>query len=188
MKKMKTTDICLCAMFTALTAVGAFIKIPLPLVPATLQGLFTTMAGLLLGARLGGLSVLIYIVMGLIGIPIFTQGSGIGYVLMPTFGYMIGFAAGAWLTGSITQRLKTLSFLKLFAAALAGLAVVYIIGVPYVYIINLCTTGGAAIGIYYLLVHCFLIFLPKDIAMCAISALLAHRLIPLLNRLRGNAK
>lgn len=187
MKKIRTADICLCAMFTALTAVGAFIKIPLPPVPATLQGLFTTMAGMLLGAQLGGLSVLIYIIMGLIGIPIFTGGGGIGYVLMPTFGYLIGFAAGAWLTGFITDRLKQLSFINLFGAALAGLAVVYVIGVPYVYLMTYFTTG-VTLGAYKILVGCFLIFLPKDITMCAISALLGTRLIPILNKLRGASR
>ena len=66
----------LCAIFTALIAIGAFIRIPVPVVPFTLQFLFTTLAGVLLGSRLGALSVTIYIVLGLMGVPVFAEGGG----------------------------------------------------------------------------------------------------------------
>lgn len=89
--KIRTVDLILCALFAALIAVGAFIKIPIPGVPFTLQVLFTTLAGLLLGSRMGAVSVAIYIILGLAGVPIFTGGGGIGYVVYPTFGYLIGF-------------------------------------------------------------------------------------------------
>ena len=70
-------------MFTALIIAGAFIKIPTPFVAITLQFLFTTLAGFLLGGRLGLVSVLIYLVMGLIGIPVFTQGGGLSRASVP---------------------------------------------------------------------------------------------------------
>ena len=73
----KTKSIIYCGLFTALIAVGAFIKIPVPVVPFTLQYLFTMLAGLLLGARLGSLSVFAYMVLGLAGLPIFTEGGGL---------------------------------------------------------------------------------------------------------------
>ena len=60
---MKTKDLVLCAMFVALIAVGAFIKIPVPVVPFTLQFLFTMLAGLLLGPVNGALAVVVYIVL-----------------------------------------------------------------------------------------------------------------------------
>ena len=72
----KTKSIIYCGLFTALIAVGAFIKIPVPVVPFTLQYLFTMLAGLLLGARLGSLSVFAYMVLGLAGLPIFTESGG----------------------------------------------------------------------------------------------------------------
>ena len=75
-KKFTTRDLILCALFTALSAIGAFIRIPVPLVPFTLQITFTTLAGLLLGSKKGAISVAVYVLMGLIGIPVFTQGGG----------------------------------------------------------------------------------------------------------------
>ena len=75
-KKITTREMTLCALFTVLTAVGAFIKIPIPVVPFTLQFLFTMMAGLLLGGRLGAASVGLYALLGLIGLPIFAEGGG----------------------------------------------------------------------------------------------------------------
>ena len=72
-KKFTTRDLILCALFTALSAIGAFIRIPVPLVPFTLQITFTTLAGLLLGSKKGAISVAVYVLMGLIGIPVFTQ-------------------------------------------------------------------------------------------------------------------
>ena len=74
---MKTKGVIYCGLFTALIAVGAFIKIPIPVVPFTLQYLFTMLAGLLLGSRLGTLSVLSYMLLGLAGLPIFSEGGGI---------------------------------------------------------------------------------------------------------------
>lgn len=64
----KAKSIIYCGLFTALIAVGAFIKIPIPVVPFTLQYLFTMLAGLLLGSRRGSLSVIAYIILGLAGL------------------------------------------------------------------------------------------------------------------------
>ena len=99
MNKLSTKSLILCSLFAALIAVGAFIKIPIPVVPFTLQVLFTTLAGLLLGPKLGAISVGIYLLIGLIGIPVFTQGGGPSYIFQPTFGYLIGFLIGTYFTG-----------------------------------------------------------------------------------------
>ena len=73
----KTKNLVMCSLFVALIVVGAFIKIPVPVVPFTLQLLFTMMAGLLLGGKLGAVSVGVYILMGLLGLPIFAEGGGL---------------------------------------------------------------------------------------------------------------
>ena len=85
-------------LFTTLIILGAFIKIPVPVIPFTLQFLFVSLAGLLLGAKYGGLSVFIYAALGLAGLPVFTAGGGITYVVFPTFGYIIGFIFSAFVS------------------------------------------------------------------------------------------
>lgn len=97
----KVKELVLFSLFTALTAIGAFIRVPVPLCPFTLQLLFTTLSGLILGSRKGAASVAVYVALGLSGVPVFTQGGGPGYIFQPTFGYLLGFIAGAWLTGEI---------------------------------------------------------------------------------------
>lgn len=89
------------ALLAALIAVGAFIRIPVPVCPFTLQFLFTMLAGLLLGSKYGALSVLVYLCVGLLGLPVFADGGGIGYVFQPTFGYLIGFCIASYVTGAI---------------------------------------------------------------------------------------
>ena len=98
-KTNKTKNLAYCALFTALIAVGAFIRVPVPVVPFTLQYLFTMLAGLLLGPRLGTIAVGTYVLLGLVGLPIFTQGGGFWYVFQPSFGYLIGFCVGTFVTG-----------------------------------------------------------------------------------------
>ena len=176
---LKTKDLALIALFTALTAAGAFIRIPIPMVPFTLQFLFTTLAGLLLGAKRGALSVLCYLILGLIGLPIFSDGGGIFYVLQPTFGYLIGFLAGAFITGWIAHKTDAPSFLRLLAACFAGLVVVYSFGMLYYWLI--CTFYvKSAVGIVALFLYCFVLAVPGDIFLCFLSALAAKRLYPVL--------
>lgn len=102
----KVKELVLFSLFTALTAIGAFIRVPVPLCPFTLQLLFTTLSGLILGSRKGAASVAVYVALGLSGVPVFTQGGGPGYIFQPTFGYLLGFIAGAWLTGKLSEHME----------------------------------------------------------------------------------
>ena len=106
--KINTRDLILVSLFTALMVVGAFIKIPFPLLPITLQPFFCAFAGLILGSRLGALSQIIYVVMGLVGLPVFTQGGGLIYVFVPSFGFLLGFILGAYVIGRISENFKKL--------------------------------------------------------------------------------
>lgn len=74
--KLTTKEIIITAMFTSLTSLGAYISIPLGEVPITLQTLFVLLSGLILGHKLGALSQLTYLILGLIGLPIFSTFSG----------------------------------------------------------------------------------------------------------------
>ena len=80
-RKTEAIDIVYCGLFVALITAGAFMRVPVPVVPFTLQFLFTNLAGLLLGRRLGFLSCAVYVGAGLAGIPVFVEGGGIAYVL-----------------------------------------------------------------------------------------------------------
>lgn len=105
-QRKSTLSLVMIAMFAALTAIGAFIKVPLPVVPFTLQIVFVLLAGSLLGSRNGLLSQSVYIGIGLVGLPVFTQGGGITYVLQPTFGFLIGFAMAAYVVGWILAKVE----------------------------------------------------------------------------------
>lgn len=181
MTSSKTKNMILVALFTALIAAGAFIRIPIPVVPFTLQYLFTMLAGLLLGGKLGFLAVLLYIVLGLAGLPIFAQGGGIGYIFQPSFGYMIGFAVGSWLTGTLANETPNPSFRKLLISNFAGLGVVYLFGMVYYYFMSNFYLGNP-IGLWPLFLYCFILAVPGDIVLSIIGASLGRRLIPLIHQ------
>lgn len=182
--KSNTHNLVLCALFTALIAVGAFIRIPIPVVPFTLQLLFTMMAGLMLGGKLGATSVIIYIVLGLAGLPVFTQGGGLGYVLKPTFGYIIGFAIGAYVTGTIANAVPNPSIKRILTANFAGMAIVYALGMVYFYAISHLYLG-TDISLWNLFLYCFLVCIPGDIFLAVVSALVFKRLKPVISKYRA---
>ncbi len=131
--KLTTKDITQIGMFTALTAIGAFISIPVGPVSITLQSLFVLLSGIILGARKAMLSQIAYVLLGLFGLPIFSGFSG-GFqqILKPSFGFLIGFIAAAYVVGKITE--KGTSTTKLLSLALfTGTLVIYAIGIPYMY-------------------------------------------------------
>lgn len=179
MRSEKTKNMILCAMFVALTAVGAFIKIPVPVVPFTLQYLFTMLAGLLLGGKRGCLAVCVYILLGLLGLPVFAQGGGIGYIFQPSFGYMIGFALGTLVTGRIAGGKNAPGYKRLLAANFAGLGIVYLLGMAYYYLISNFYLDSP-IGLWPLFLYCFLLAVPGDILLCIVGAFLGKRMIPLI--------
>lgn len=177
----KTQTIIYCSLFTALIAVGAFIKIPAPVVPFTLQFLFTTLAGLLLGSRKGAISVIAYMLLGLVGLPIFSEGGGLGYIFRPSFGYIIGFCLGTFVTGLIAERVKEKTFFRYLIANFTGLLIVYAVGMVYYYII--CNyVINTPIALWPLFLYCFIMTVPGDICLCILSALLVKRVKPILDR------
>lgn len=180
-KLLNVKNMILCALFVALIAIGAFIKIPVPVCPFTLQLLFTALAGLLLGARLGFTAVTVYVVVGLIGIPVFTQGGGPSYVLQPTFGYLIGFAIGSYVIGLLTEKIARPSLMRLLTVNFINLFIVYLFGMVYVYAINEFYLN-TSIGIWPLFLYCFILVVPGDIVLCIIAALIGRKLIPIVRK------
>lgn len=165
----------LSAIFAALVAIGGFIKIPMPGVPFTLQFLFANLSALLLGKKYGAFSCLIFMVLGLIGLPIFTQGGGIGYVLQPSFGYILGFMVGAYFCGLIVEKTKVKSFKTYILASVVNMLIVHTIGMIYfAMIMGLYMGNPKSLG--YILVYCGLVFIPGDLLSGILSSALCKRL------------
>ena len=177
---IKTRDMIMVSFFAALITAGAYIKIPISVCPFTLQFLCTTLAGILLGGFQGALAVGIYVLIGLAGVPVFTGGGGLSYVVQPTFGYLLGFIAGTFVTGRIAHGGKA-TMKRLLCASFCGLAIVYAMGMAYYWAI--CRFWlGEPIGLWTLFLYCFLLAVPGDIVLCILSAVLGKRLLPILKR------
>lgn len=178
---MKTRNMIYIALFAALTVVGAKITIPLPYVPITLQVFFCLLAGILLGEKLGMASQLLYIAVGLCGIPVFTYGGGPAYIFNPTFGYIVGLAVSAFVVGKLTARLSQPRILKLFLISMVGVLIIYAIGVPYLFLIkNLYLNSQTSL--WKVLYGGFITTIPGDILKSYLAALIAARLIPIVKR------
>lgn len=180
MKHKTLYKMLLTALFAALTAIGAFLKIPVGTVSFTLQVFFTCMAGVLLGPYWGALSQFLYVALGLIGLPIFTAGGGLMYVAVPTFGFLLGLIPMAFIVGLLSRKgLSRLPWLwlRLAIACVIGLVVLYIVGLPYLYF----SLGGAWSISKTFVSGCF-IFLPYDALKIVCVVLLGVRLLPILQR------
>ena len=166
---MKIRTMTRVALFAALTAVGAFIRIPLGYSSITLQTFFTAMAGCVLGPWYGALSQLVYVLIGLVGVPIFALGGGFSYVLQPTFGFLLGLIPSAFVIGKLAKR--PLTFWRTALAMLAGLAVLYAVGVPYLALIANAYLGKG-LTFWQVLKNGMLIYLPGDLLKIAFGSFL----------------
>lgn len=117
-------------LFAALTAVGAWIAIPMPSgVPFTLQVLVSLLSGIVLGSRAGALSQLIYVVLGAVGLPVFaSRVGGFQELIGPTGGYLFGFVIAAWIVGKLTEKQKRITLGRGIVAMLGGLLAIYLPG------------------------------------------------------------
>ncbi|MFC1560278.1 biotin transporter BioY [Candidatus Margulisiibacteriota bacterium] len=178
---MKIRDMVLVGTFAALTAVGAFIRIPFFPVPFTLQLFFVMMAGILLGPTLGALSQFIYVLIGFLGFPVFAGGGGPGYVLMPSFGYLIGFIVCAYVVGLVYNFRKKPTYLWLVLSMLAGLAALYLIGITGLYL-NLKYVVQKPLPLIKTIWVGMIIFLPGDIVKVSVAAYLSKDLLPRIRK------
>lgn len=170
----KTTAMILSALMAALTAVGALIRIPMPVSSFTLQVFFTALAGCLLGSRWGAVSQMLYVLLGVLGLPVFTAGGGPGAFFHPTSGFLLGMIAMAWVVGKITEQ-KGVRFKTALLACLAGLGVLYIIGLPWLhFLMNLHSQWSVS----QTMIGGMLVFLPADLLKSVLAAALCARLAP----------
>ncbi len=173
-------------LFAALIGAGAFLKITLPLQPVpmhiTLQWFFVLLAGLLLDKRLAGMSVGVYLALGLVGVPVFASGGGPSYLLRPTFGYLLGFGAAAYAMAWLCESFQVSRFGGLLRVSAAGLFIYYGIGVAYYYLIcRLLIRQEVTWQI--LLFNCFLLTAEADFGLCLAAASAAVKLRPAVMRI-----
>ena len=187
MIKKRIYSLVFCAVFISLISVGAFIRIPVPSIPFTMQLFFVTLSGLVLGGKLALISNCLYLFMGLIGIPIFANGGGIGYIFKPSFGYIIGFCIGAFVTGIMAEKRSNPSYRRLLFASFCGFFIVYFFGLVYYYLISYFYLKNFA-GFFPLILHGFLMTCPGDIACTFFAAFIAERLIPVIKNLNNVKK
>jgi biotin transport system substrate-specific component len=173
----------LSGLFAALTVVGAFVRVPLPMVPFTMQVMIVLMSGLVLGPKYGPLSQVIYLLLGLAGLPVFSGGGGLGYVFSPTFGYLLSYPFASWMSGRLRPS-GAASPLGFVLASAGGLAVIYILGVS-VLMVNLNLVAGKQVDLAQAVKIGVLPFILPDTLKVAGAALLAAKVAPVSAEDRG---
>ncbi|MGE5815981.1 MAG: biotin transporter BioY [Acidobacteriota bacterium] len=158
-------------IMTLLTVVAAQISVPLPFtpVPFTFQPMLVLIGGAALGARLGATSQILYLALGIAGLPVFAASpvlpQGALRLLGPTGGYLMAYPIAAFLAGSLAERGFDKRYLTSFAAMAAGLAVVFAFGVIW-----LATFVAPAAGWRGAVAAGFTPFIVADLAKLALAA------------------
>jgi biotin transport system substrate-specific component len=165
----------LASLMAALTAVGAYIHVPIGPVPIVLTTLFALLAGLLLGSHWGLASMGLYLFVGAIGMPVFAGGKGgFAHLFGPTGGYLFGFALAAWVTGFISERSHGFMIFEIFAI-LAGSLAIYGLGIPWLKMVTqMSWTKTFIVGMVP--------FIPGDCVKASTALVLARVIRPVLNR------
>lgn len=139
-----------CSLFTALIIIGAYISIPIPIspVPIVLADFFVMLAGLFLGTKHGLISVILYLSLGVIGLPVFSNaGGGIAFIFGPTGGFLLGYLPLVAIIGLSTLSPK-FSVVKYLALLLVGNIFLYLAGILWLNIMgNLNWSTSVAIGL-----------------------------------------
>jgi biotin transport system substrate-specific component len=170
-------DLVLCAVFACLTSVGAWISIPVGIVPMTLQVLFVYLTGLILRPKLAFFAMALYIIMGIIGLPVFASGaSGLAKVLGPAGGYLFGFLFAALFISLIVNGVRsrpshytiTYKTILTVSALLVGSVTIFTFGAVW---------GKYSTGLAWkeILLGWVFPFLPGDMIKIAISTGIAFR-------------
>ena len=189
MKKstLRTTFI---ALFAAIICIGCFIKIPLGVIPVVLQNMLCILCAVLLGGIWAGAPTALFLIAGLIGLPVYSGGSGgIAVWLGPTGGFLPGYLLGAVAAGFIAGRprieekkLTAKIVLRVSLAVLAGMIILYIPGV--IRFSYWATAAGKVpqdkTTLAYTLAACVIPYIPGDILKIAIAVPVALKLRPVV--------
>ncbi|WP_201713586.1 biotin transporter BioY [Rossellomorea arthrocnemi] len=179
-RKLRTIDLTLAGMFVALMAIGANITTFVPFmvvggVPITLQTFFAILAGAILGSRVGAISMTVYALVGLVGVPVFARfGAGLSSIVSPTFGFIVSFIFTAYITGKILEKHRGIK-VYIFAA-LVGMVVNYLVGTNWMYAAYKFW-AAAPEGFTYKLAWAWMVVpMPKDIILAVCAGVMAYRL------------
>lgn len=165
------------ALSAASMAGGALLVLPIGPVPVSLQPLFVLLAGFALGPRRGALAVGLYLLAGVAGLPVFSGGgSGLGHVLGPTGGYLLGFALTAFVAGLATRgRGELLSWPRGLLFGAAGILCAYVLGASWLArVLGLGLNQALAVGVAP--------FLPAD-GLKIVAAVACYRFLSRCNLL-----
>lgn len=179
-RSLSTLDITYAAMFVALMAIGANIVSWMPFlqvggVPLSMQPFFCVLAGILLGSRLGALSMIVYLLVGIAGAPVFAQfSSGFATIIGPTGGFLLSYVVTAFAAGLIVEKKAQPKLGTFMFASFIGIFLIYFIGTNYMfvilnYVLEISTPYIAAWSTMTL-------FALKDVVFTILCALLAARL------------
>lgn len=171
-------------MFAALMMIGANITAFAPFltfggVPITLQTFFAILAGLILGSRLGAISMTVYMFIGLAGAPVFAKFSGgFSSIISPTFGFIVSFILVAYVVGKIVEKNGKLS--SYIIAALVGVVINYGFGTNWMYYAYKLWSAAPEAFTYKLAWIWMIPPLPKDIILAVLAGIFGHRMFKVL--------
>ncbi|QFT90431.1 Biotin transporter BioY [Bacillus sp. THAF10] len=185
-RSFSALDITYSAMFVALMAIGANIVSWVPFlqigsVPLSMQPFFCVLAGILLGSRLGAVSMIVYLLVGIAGAPVFAGfGSGFGSIVGPTGGFLLSYVVTAFVAGLIVEKAEKPQLVTFMTASFAGIVLIYFIGTNYMYfILNYVMEVGMSYGAAWMTMAWFSL---KDFVFTILCGLLATRLYYVVNK------
>ena len=176
-KNFKTIDLIYIAFGAVLITICSWISIP-TVVPFTMQtfGVFFALSAL--GGKRGTISIIIYVLLGAVGVPVFAQfTSGLGILLGNTGGYIVGFIFMGLTYWLIAGLLKKKRWVEIFAMVI-GLAVLYAFGTAWFMIVYSRSNG--AVGLATVLAWCVIPFIIPDLVKLGLALTLAKRISPVL--------
>lgn len=180
MKKVDVRKITIASMLCALLVVSAFISIPVPFlaIKITLQTMIIFIIGSVLTPFYALISVLLYVVLGLFGLPVFSSGSGPMYIFMPSFGFLLGFIIASPVMSKINNSAFKTQLHRYIISTTLAILIIYAVGIPYLYFI-LKFYLEKDVSFSYALISGGLLFLPFDI----LKAIIAYPIIVLIKKI-----
>lgn len=189
-KRKSLLLVAIIALFAAIICIGCFMKIPLGVVPIVLQNILCILTGVLLGGYIAGAPTALFLIAGLIGLPVYSGGSsGVAVWMGATGGFLPGYLIGAIVAGFIAgkpsieeKKITVKSFVRISLALLAGLVILYIPGVAW--FSHWATAGGKVpadkSALAFTMGACVLPYIPGDLLKLVVAIPVALKIRPVL--------